>query len=152
MLEEAGVERIYSPDDGRQLGLQGLVDDMLRRADFPTGELNGFELSDLDGAKPELIARLISAAENHPEKYSEVFEAISERAAGSKAPIVGLPLPPLRVAGVLAAFVGLAAPIRAQIAFYGNDHLYPLDECRALGWQPRPYAESFTDAFGARSA
>ncbi|HEY7704465.1 MAG TPA: methylmalonyl-CoA mutase family protein, partial [Acidimicrobiia bacterium] len=53
-------------------------------------ELNGFELSDLDGAGPDLIGRLISAAENHPEKYAEIFEAISEQAGRSHAPIVGL--------------------------------------------------------------
>jgi isobutyryl-CoA mutase len=36
-----GITRIYSPDDGRSMGLQGMVDDMLMSADFPTGELDG---------------------------------------------------------------------------------------------------------------
>ncbi|HEX9763328.1 MAG TPA: cobalamin-dependent protein, partial [Acidimicrobiia bacterium] len=38
-LRQYGITRIYSPDDGRQLGLQGMVDDMLTRSDFPTGQL-----------------------------------------------------------------------------------------------------------------
>jgi methylmalonyl-CoA mutase len=37
-LEASGNARIYSPEDGRKLGLQGIVNDMLRRTDFPTVE------------------------------------------------------------------------------------------------------------------
>ena len=33
-LEASGIERIYSPEDGRVMGLQGMINDMLRRADF----------------------------------------------------------------------------------------------------------------------
>lgn len=35
-LHQYGIERIYSPDDGRALGLQGMINDLLQRADFPT--------------------------------------------------------------------------------------------------------------------
>src|SRR5690606_19663655 len=38
-LARYGVTRIYSPDDGRALGMQGMVADMLAKSDFPTGEL-----------------------------------------------------------------------------------------------------------------
>ena len=34
-LMEYGVNRVYSPDDGRELGLQGMIADMIKRADFP---------------------------------------------------------------------------------------------------------------------
>ncbi|MCB0405448.1 MAG: methylmalonyl-CoA mutase family protein [Bdellovibrionales bacterium] len=34
-LEAYGVTRIYSPEDGRQMGLQGLINDILQRCDFP---------------------------------------------------------------------------------------------------------------------
>ncbi len=37
---EYGLTRIYSPDDGRVMGLQGMVDDMLTSADFPVGNLD----------------------------------------------------------------------------------------------------------------
>ena len=37
-LMEYGVTRIYSPDDGRELGLQGMIDDLVQKSDFPTGE------------------------------------------------------------------------------------------------------------------
>ena len=36
-LQQYGITRIYSPDDGRKLGLQGMINDMLSRCDFPTG-------------------------------------------------------------------------------------------------------------------
>ncbi len=32
-----GVERIYGPDEGRKLGLQGMIDDLIARADAPRG-------------------------------------------------------------------------------------------------------------------
>jgi len=34
-LQDYGVARIYSPEDGQALGLQGMIGDMLRRADHP---------------------------------------------------------------------------------------------------------------------
>ncbi len=33
-LQDYGVCRIYSPQDGHALGLQGMIDDMIERADF----------------------------------------------------------------------------------------------------------------------
>jgi methylmalonyl-CoA mutase len=39
-LHTYGIARIYSPDDGRTLGLQGMINDLLQQADFPTGKLN----------------------------------------------------------------------------------------------------------------
>ena len=89
-LAEYGVARIYSPDDGRSLGLQGMVSDMLARADFPLGELDGIDLADLGTTNARLVGRLISAAENYPDKYPEVFEEVRRRAAESGAPVVGV--------------------------------------------------------------
>ncbi|MBK0402681.1 methylmalonyl-CoA mutase family protein [Adhaeribacter sp. BT258] len=71
-LEGYGVTRIYSPDDGRAMGLQGMINDMLHRCDFPTGEnLNG-EVKQLKNKDVKAIARLISAAENFPEEYAKI--------------------------------------------------------------------------------
>ena len=36
-LEAYGIERIYHPDDGRQMGLQGMINDLIERCDYPTG-------------------------------------------------------------------------------------------------------------------
>ncbi|CAN5170114.1 methylmalonyl-CoA mutase family protein [soil metagenome] len=83
-----GVTRIYSPDDGRSLGLQGMVDDMLAEADYPTGQVE----EPIDFTAPldrDTVARLMSAAENWPEKYQDLFEQVAQRAEASTVPILG---------------------------------------------------------------
>ncbi|NVO29757.1 methylmalonyl-CoA mutase family protein [Hymenobacter lapidiphilus] len=68
-----GVTRIYSPDDGRAMGLQGMINDLLEQADFPTGQnLNG-EADHLKDKNARDIGRLISAAENFPEEFKKAF-------------------------------------------------------------------------------
>ncbi len=63
-LHAYGITRIYSPDDGLAMGLQGMIDDLLSRCDFPTGhDLNG-EVKALGKRDPKAIARVISALEN----------------------------------------------------------------------------------------
>ncbi len=90
-LAEYGIARIYSPDDGRGMGLQGMVSDMMERSDFPTGELGeGFSVGLLTPRDHNKIAHLISAAENYGDKYADVIEEIQARALESSAPIVGI--------------------------------------------------------------
>ncbi len=52
-LEAYGVARIYSPEDGRHLGLQGMIDDVVRRCDFDPREK----------AAPNRLARRITEIE-----------------------------------------------------------------------------------------
>ncbi len=90
-LAAHGITRVYSPDDGREMGMQGMVSDMLARSDFATGELGeDFDLDDLEAGNTRMVATLISAAENFPEKYQDVFEQIESLAASSSAPVVGI--------------------------------------------------------------
>ncbi|MCM0666254.1 methylmalonyl-CoA mutase family protein [Flavobacterium tyrosinilyticum] len=89
-LHEYGITRIYSPDDGRSLGLQGMINDLVQRADFPIGDqLNG-EIDHIENKVPTAIARLISAAENFPEIAKPVFDKIHESNATSKIPVLGI--------------------------------------------------------------
>ena len=62
-LEEYGVCKLYSPDDGRRLGLQGMINDMIRKADFPTVTQLQQESSELREHNHQAIARLITVAE-----------------------------------------------------------------------------------------
>ncbi len=90
-LQADGITRIYSPDDGRGLGLQGMVSDMIRRADFPTGELDHFHPDHLGVSDHQMLATLISAAENYPDKYADVFEEIAAYSSNRPAPpVVGV--------------------------------------------------------------
>ncbi len=91
-LEAYGVTKIYSPDDGRAMGLQGMIDDLLQKSDFPTGaSLNG-EVGHLPDRDAKSIARLISAAENyhdHPETQLALAK-VKEKAAKAKTPVLGI--------------------------------------------------------------
>ena len=90
-LAEYGVTRIYSPDDGREMGLTGMVADMLEKSDFPLGELSDdFSVGELSVDSVSTVAQLISAAENYAEKYQDVFDEVASRASQSAAPVVGI--------------------------------------------------------------
>ena len=72
------------------MGLQGMINDMLEKADFPTGmNLNG-EVGHLNAKDRGSIARLISAAENNPEGFKAEMAKITELAKDSKTPILGI--------------------------------------------------------------
>lgn len=72
-LHKYGITRIYHPDDGRAMGLQGMINDMLSLCDFKTGgKLNG-ELKNISKQDFKSIARLISTAENEPEEFQNSF-------------------------------------------------------------------------------
>src|SRR5690606_17756280 len=89
-LHAYGIERIYSPDDGRALGLQGMINDLVKRSDYPVGDsLNG-EINQLAEKNPTAIARIISSAENFPEVARETLDAIAEKNKTSKTPVLGI--------------------------------------------------------------
>jgi isobutyryl-CoA mutase len=89
-LMDYGVTRIYSPDDGREMGLQGMINDMIRKCDFPTGDnLNG-EVKRIDKKDIPAIAKLISAAENFPEAAKASFDQIHKMAEASDVPVLGI--------------------------------------------------------------
>jgi methylmalonyl-CoA mutase len=89
-LQDYGITRIYHPDDGRSMGLQGMINDLVKRADFPTGDnLNG-EVDNLKKQNSKDIARLISAAENFPEDSKVELEEVNALAAKVATPILGI--------------------------------------------------------------
>ncbi len=90
-LEAYGISKIYSPDDGRRMGLQGMINDMMQQCDFETKtQLNG-EMKHLPQKDAKAIAQLITLAENHPEQFPKELKAPSpaER-AGGEVPVLGI--------------------------------------------------------------
>src|SRR4051812_6758559 len=92
-LMDYGIARIYSPDDGRSMGLQGMINDMLRQCDFETGfNLNG-EVNELAKKNPHAIARLISCAENNEKEYDPIRSKFIEPSINKvkkKVPVLGI--------------------------------------------------------------
>ncbi len=89
-LHAYGINRIYSPDDGRSMGLQGMINDLVQGCDFPIGDnLNG-QIGGLKKKDVKSIARLISAAENFPELAKPVLDQVEKDAAPSAVPVLGI--------------------------------------------------------------
>ncbi len=89
-LMDYGITRIYAPDDGRKMGLQGMINDLVQQSDFPIGDkLNG-ELKNMEKKEFGAIARIISAAENFPEIAKETLDKIHIKNKKVTAPVLGI--------------------------------------------------------------
>lgn len=91
-LENYGITKIYSPDDGRAMGLEGMIIDLLQQSDYPTGnQLNG-EVGHITNKNPKDIGKLISAAENFSDlpETQAMLKNITTQAKESKTPILGI--------------------------------------------------------------
>jgi len=63
-LHDYGVTRIYAPRDGQSLGLQGMIDDMIRISDYDlSADISGLDKA-LMGDQPRPLAQLMTALEN----------------------------------------------------------------------------------------
>ncbi|MCC1484479.1 methylmalonyl-CoA mutase family protein [Winogradskyella immobilis] len=89
-LMDYGITRIYSPDDGRELGLQGMINDLVKQSDYAIGDSLNAEVKILQDKNPKAIARVISAAENFPEVAKDALETIHNKNKTSKTPVLGI--------------------------------------------------------------
>ncbi len=95
-LHDYGITRIYSPDDGREMSLQGMINDLLEKCDFPVGVLpTGMDSytsleEKIRNGDENAIAGLISAAENFPEQARSILEKIEKEAEKKQIPVVGI--------------------------------------------------------------
>ncbi len=89
-LQAYGITRLYHPDDGRSMGLQGMINDMVEKSDFPVGNnLNG-EIKHIKEKNVPSIARIISAAENFAEESKATLDEIDTMAKAVKTPVLGI--------------------------------------------------------------
>src|SRR5688572_13783535 len=77
-----GITKIYSPDDGRSMGLQGMINDLIEKSDYPTGKTIGNKQLTVDNYLG--IAQTISAAENYFDEHKSTFEEIKKKSETSK--------------------------------------------------------------------
>jgi methylmalonyl-CoA mutase len=90
-LHASGVERIYSPDDGRALGLQGMINDLLRRCDFAAGRGTvAAHAARLAERAPDAVAALVTIAETRPEEAATIGAALQRVAVTKRIPVLGV--------------------------------------------------------------
>lgn len=89
-LHDYGITRIYSPDDGRKMGLQGMINDTVEKADFPAGKNVDISIAKLKSKDINTVARSISAAENFPEENKKIIKEIRNEASKINTPIIGI--------------------------------------------------------------
>lgn len=82
-LRQFGIARVFSPDDGRRLGLQGMINEMIQACDHPTPNTAELDHAVLRTRNDGSIARLITLAEQRAaclpldENSNAVLDAIS---------------------------------------------------------------------------
>ncbi len=89
-LQAYGITRIYSPDDGRAMGLQGMINDLVQQSDFAIGDKLQDEINHLEEKNPKAIARIISSAENFPEIAASTLDKIHKINIDCKTPVLGI--------------------------------------------------------------
>jgi methylmalonyl-CoA mutase len=89
-LQGYGITRIYHPDDGRSMGLQGMINDLVQKADYPVGDKLTDEINHIAEKNVPSIARLISAAENYPEMAAPTMEKVHAMAIKNHVPVLGI--------------------------------------------------------------
>ena len=88
-LEKYGIAKIYAPDDGRKMGLQGMINDMLRKTDFVTVTALSNETEHLTQKENRKIARLISLAENNADHFESTLKALQQNQP-TNPPVLGI--------------------------------------------------------------
>jgi isobutyryl-CoA mutase len=89
-LQDYGIVRIYSPDDGRRMGLQGMINDLVKKSDFPSGKNIQVKADNIFKQDHAAIARLISAAENFPEEVKPLLKELNAECRKKNTPVLGI--------------------------------------------------------------
>src|SRR5581483_2491764 len=87
-LEAYGVARVYSPEDGQRMGLQGMVNDMLARCDEDLSKGATPDLDAVKGGDRRALARLITLLESG--SAGALRARVLGDASGRRAPVLGV--------------------------------------------------------------
>ncbi|NLO52077.1 MAG: methylmalonyl-CoA mutase family protein [Bacteroidales bacterium] len=88
-LHDYGITRIYAPDDGRSMGLQGMINDLLKKADRPTGKEVTPDIEKIKQKDLLHISQVISAVENFPESIRGFLTEIHNNCSHNT-PVLGI--------------------------------------------------------------
>jgi len=88
-LHESGVARIYSPEDGQKMGLQGMINDMLAQCDFDPSQYAPQDAAALVSGDRRALAQVITALELGT-AGAKLKKEIHAAAAQRKVPALGI--------------------------------------------------------------
>jgi methylmalonyl-CoA mutase len=93
-LEDYGVTKIYSPEDGTSLGLQGIINHMVRMMDYSRADEAALDISGLAADNKLLVANLITTLEQAKARenghLAKFRQALKEKIGDRKVPVVGI--------------------------------------------------------------
>ena len=93
-LEAYGVAKIYSPEDGAKMGLQGIINHMMRTMDFPRAGAGSPDLSALSPENRLLVANLITNVEYAKAKenghLAKLRAELKQKIADRRVPVIGI--------------------------------------------------------------
>ena len=89
-LQAYGVTRIYSPSDGQAMGLQGIIDDMLRHCETSAHNPPSIDPANLTEDDSLLLTRVISSIENGDYSQSQLDDLASKAKKAKQPPILGI--------------------------------------------------------------
>ncbi len=90
-LHRYGIARIYLPDDGRIMGLQGMINDVIQKSDFPTVRtIEEIDFEKIRQGDPLHLARAITYAETRPDDKFDFFQSYLRRhIPDTQIPVIG---------------------------------------------------------------
>ena len=89
-LHDYGIARIFSPEDGRRKGLQGMITEIVEECDFSTVKTT-HSVEDLSPDNPVVLANIITAAEESHTRGSNVEELMAAvRSQKKNTPVLGI--------------------------------------------------------------
>ena len=89
-LHDYGVTRIFSPEDGQQMGLQGMIQHMIEVCDFDPADDLPKSLGKLTAPDRRDLARIISAIERGKLPKADLEKLHAEAAKNDAAPVLGI--------------------------------------------------------------
>jgi methylmalonyl-CoA mutase len=86
-----GITRIYSPDDGRHMGLEGMIEDVIKQCDFSLNGNGDYKKPMTLGETKDVrkVARLITNAENGVQAPDSIPAGL-DQSSNSTIPVLGI--------------------------------------------------------------
>jgi isobutyryl-CoA mutase len=93
-LEAYGVSKIYTPEDGASMGLQGIINHMVERLDFSTLDKTELDITRLSPDNSSLVAKWITAMEqtdgNADDPLAPLKSKLIKKSTQRQTPVIGI--------------------------------------------------------------